>query len=126
MIAMLLAAALGWPLGHLVDLTPLMNACRALNAPLQALAAVGVSYRLMWMFLDRSRWNDPRARHISLWFVYITFSLFVAALASQYYASTAVDASPTSLARTILTLMAIWLTVWWPHPKTYVPVEVQR
>lgn len=115
---------LGFPVFDLPDeWVWLYNTCRAINAPLQALAAVGVSYRLLNMALDRPRWQDRRARHISLWFAWVTVSLFTGAIASNYYASTDIDANAASVSRTLLTLSAIVLTLWWPHPKSWSPVE---
>lgn len=115
---------LGFPLFDLPDSWVwFYNACRDVNAPLQAIAAVGVSYRLLNMALDRPRWSDTRGRHISLWFAWVTVSLFTGAIASNYYAASAIDANAASVSRTALTLSAIVLTLWWPHPKVWTPVE---
>lgn len=82
-----------------------------------------VGFRLTRMVLDVRRWLDPRARHLTLWFVYIAFGLLNVAVGSQFLsAAGAAAGAPTGL-RFLLNIMAISLSVWWPHPRDFTPLE---
>lgn len=113
----------GLPFLDLPDLGPLWEFCRDANRYIAAVAAVGVGYRLMDMALDPARWRDSRARHLMGWFAYIAAGLLVASLGARYYAAGTTPANYLSGARMALSLAAIGLTAWWPHPHKFVPIE---
>jgi hypothetical protein len=102
------------------------NMCRHVNYPLGCLVAAGVTYRLVLMACDRPRWHDVRAMHLMLWFTYIIGNLLAAAMTSRHYDDAGVDATWVSGFRTCLMLGGLALTVWWPHPEKYIPIEGRR
>jgi hypothetical protein len=110
-------------LAELIDLNSrcpqVWETCRSLNYPLGVIAAVGISYRLTLMAFAKSHWREPRALHTMLWFGYISGALIVAAIGSNHHAEANSDVTWLSGARLILTLGAIILTVWWPHPRVH-------
>jgi hypothetical protein len=97
--------------------TEIWNQCRYFNQYLAILAAVGVGYRLAMMVLDPERRRDARSLHLIAWFGYIGISLFTSAVGASYYNASVTPANWTSGARTGLHLVAIALTIWWPHPR---------
>lgn len=102
------------------------DSCRWANQYVAILAAIGVAYRLSAMALDRPRWGDERARHLLAWFTYIALGLVVSALAAGYYTGGPTSANWTSGARLGLNVGAICLSIWWPHPARYLPVEHRK
>lgn len=105
------------------SLAEVWNMCRHINYPLGVLVAVGVVYRLVLMTFDRPRWHDARALHLMFWFAYIAGNLLAAALTSHHYEEVGVDATWASALRTVLMTGGLVLTVWWPHPTRYSPLE---
>lgn len=97
--------------------------CRSINGWLAIGAAFGVCFRLASLVLDKQRWIDPVARHRLLWFIYIAVGLFVVSRGSAHYDHINAPASSWSVARLGLTVAAIALTIWWPHPSRLVPLE---
>ena len=111
-----------------MDWIEVWNFCRMLNQWLPILAAVGVSYRLTSMVLDRTRWTHERALHLMAWFTYIALGLVTTAGTAIHYDQPGQpDASGWSAVRLVATLLAVVLSiVWWPHPKRFTPIEEAR
>lgn len=105
---------------------PVWDACRWSNQYVAIAAAACVTYRLTGMALDRARWHDARALHLLAWFTYIALGLAVAAFAAAHYNAGSTPANWTSGARIGLNMAAIALSIWWPHPARFVPVEHGR
>jgi uncharacterized membrane protein YidH (DUF202 family) len=97
------------------------EACRWANQYVAILAAIAVSYRLVLMVLDRERWRSASGRHLLAWFAYIALGLIVSGFAAEHYNGGPTDANWTSGARTSLHVVAICLSLWWPHPRRFVP-----
>lgn len=102
------------------------NTCRHINYPLGVAVACGVMYRLVLMAWDRPSWRDQRALHVFAWIVYIALNLVAAAMTSHHYELAGVDATWVSGLRTLLMSGAVVLTVWWPHPQHFTPIEEPR
>lgn len=104
-------------------MSDLWNELRYLNQYVAVIAAIGVTYRLTIMAADRTRWGDPQALHLMLWFIYIAVALFLAAFGAAYYSQGPTPANWTSGARFFLHFVAIGLSIWWPHPRVFRKVE---
>lgn len=107
--------ALNWD-----QLQPLWDFSRAVNGLIGPIVLVFLLARLIPMLLDPTRWRDRRALHLLGWFAWIAFSIVNATAAGWV-----TDGTPnwTSGGRLLLNLAAIALCAWWPHPRTYTPLE---
>lgn len=104
-------------------MTDVWNICRDLIQVIAPLATVAVGYRLTSMILDKPRWKDVRALHLMAWFTIVMIGLITSAGAANYYSRQGDDASPWSMLRLIVVISMLGLSIWWPHPKRYVPIE---
>lgn len=102
-----------------LDVNPLWDFSQAANQYLGVAVTFFVMYRLTPMVLDRARWHDPRALHYMLWFIYIALAGIVTSLLAVYYRSNEADPSWPSGLRALLSISAIVLCIWWPHPLRF-------
>jgi hypothetical protein len=94
---------------------------REANKYLGALVAMMVMWRLVPQLLDRDRWRNARALHLIFWFSWIA-----AASINATIASIVTNGTPNALSftRMILSVIAILLCMWWPHPIRYVSLDL--
>lgn len=120
-----LAAVVAVGIVTTVDQIPvdIWNACRGANKYIGYAVALLVFIRLADMGFDPARWRDARARHLMFWFAYIAASLIVASAGAAHYEAIDAPANWTSGARTALSAAAIVLSLWWPHPRKFTPIE---
>jgi hypothetical protein len=103
-----------------IEAQPLWDASRQLNRYIGPIVVACLLWRLIPMALDRRRWSDARALHLLAWWSYICVSVGNATAAAVV--SNGPPEWPAFL-RLVLNLVAIALSVWWPHPKKYEPME---
>lgn len=103
-----------------IDGQPLWDASRQLNRYVGPIVVACLLWRLIPMALDRRRWRDSRALHLLAWWSYICVSV------GNATAAAVITSGPPewpAFLRLLLNLVAIALTIWWPHPRKYQPTE---
>lgn len=106
-------------------MTDFWQMCLQANRFMAVVAASAVCYRLAGMGMDlwfehRSRAGcDARTLHLFAWFCYVVGGLLVTAFGARYYAAGPTPANWISGFRTMLLMVAIALSMWWPHPTRH-------
>lgn len=106
-----------------VEAQHLWDVSGQLNRYIGPVVVACLLWRLIPMALDPGRWRDSRALHLLAWWAYICISVGNATAAAVINPGTP---KWPAFGVLVLNLVAIALSLWWPHPRKYEPLEASR